>query len=300
MNNEAVSKHTHTCMDCGREWECPREHCRFGASVQCPECTDKELAKREARQEVLTGAFPTGRTPSKRPAFKWRAECVKGYMKRFDWDVISQRLTSALYKGRINPMEYERLEKLLEASWEDVGQAPPLSDFSEPDRYLLWQARILQRDLSDGEGVWRWFAAWVSLSIVCFGASATVIHNFLSATEISLPDLLFFDPDESMPSEVVLSLGVTIVIVRMIYNRRYKGEWLPDEALASVKFVLVCSIFPFIVWSPVSIFLGGSSVLRVGITLGVFIGSFLVLHCILWLFGRRPYSEFNYPWSLRM
>lgn len=133
-----MSEDTHLCTDCGQLWWCGRKNCGLETSAQCPKCSDKTLeerlphrtvssvsaAKREARQEVLTGAFPTGRTPSKRPAFKWRAECVKSYPEELEQDVILQRLKSGLDKGRISPEGYERLEKLLEASWEDVEQAP--------------------------------------------------------------------------------------------------------------------------------------------------------------------------------
>jgi len=49
MNTEAVSKHTHTCMDCGRDWKCPRENCRLERSVQCLACIDKEYKSLEKR-----------------------------------------------------------------------------------------------------------------------------------------------------------------------------------------------------------------------------------------------------------
>ena len=62
MTERALSKHTHTCMDCGREWECPREHCRLERSVQCLECIDKEYKALEKRlrsssNSTLRGKF---------------------------------------------------------------------------------------------------------------------------------------------------------------------------------------------------------------------------------------------------
>lgn len=219
--------------------------------------------------------------------FEWRAECVKGYMKRFKWDFISQRLTSALYKGRINPMEHERLEKLLEASWEDVEQAPPLSDFSEPERYLLWQARILQRVPN---GSYRWLAAWGFLGLTVFLA----VGYLLSLTQLSGPELVMFG--DKQPSESILVFALTIVIVRMVYNKRYKGDWLPDDALACVKVMLLLLIVPSFFYFVLSTLGGLAVLLDTAITLGVLVGSFVLLQCILSLFGRRPYKEFDYPW----
>ena len=99
---------------------------------------------------------------------------------------------------------------------------------------------------------------------------------------------------EKQPPESLLNFAITIVIVRMIYNKRYKGEWLPDDALACVKVMHLVFFVPSCVYFVLSI-LGGLAALRdAAIALGVLVGSFVLLQCILSLFGRPPYTEFNY------
>lgn len=296
MTNETLIRHKHTCPDCGQEWLCTKTRC--SRDTLCSECTEKEYKALEKRLRSSSdsikgrlGKLFEGRPASKKPVvastvLAWRAECVKGYMKRFKWDLISQRLTSALYKGRINPMEHERLEKLLEASWEDVEQAPPLSDFSESDRYLLWQARILQRVPN---GSYRWFAAWGFLGLTVFVA----VTLLLSLTRLSLPELVMFGEKQS--SEGILCFAITIIVVRMIYNKRYKGDWLPDDALACVKVMYLVFFVPSCVYFALSTLGELAVLLDAAITLGVLVGSLVLLQCILLLFGRPPYTEVDYP-----
>lgn len=100
---------------------------------------------------------------------------------------------------------------------------------------------------------------------------------------------------EKQPPEILLNFAITIVIVRMIYNKRYKGDWLPDDALACVKVMLLVLIAPSFFYFVLSILGGLAVLLDAAITLGVLVGSLFLLQWILRLFGRQPYTEFNYP-----
>lgn len=108
MNNEAVSKHSHTCTDCGREWECSRKHCHFGASVQCPECFDKALEKL-GEVAVEEDTLPKVLERKPRRFLMWASACfILAFVPRIV-DLLSADLEAFVINSLTNPVLWAAL-----------------------------------------------------------------------------------------------------------------------------------------------------------------------------------------------
>ena len=102
-------------------------------------------------------------------------------------------------------------------------------DFQEADCDVLWRAGALQYEPNPLRWyAWpvAWFAAVVFiLAIALFSSKSFGLASSLDDDELGLLSLA--------------SMIVAVLPVRALYNRLYKGEWLVDEALAYLRFLLV-------------------------------------------------------------
>ena len=133
-------------------------------------------------------------------------------------------------------------------------------------------SRILR---GEPKSLWPWVALWFASSMMVFLA----VSNIRASEEGTIP--LNY-----------LSMLLTFPLIRTLYNRRYKGEWLLDEALAYLRHALTIMVATSIFFLPVALLRG--PILNLAITYATLIAIILLLQIVLWIVGRTPYKSFQY------
>lgn len=215
----------------------------------------------------------------------WRRECGGRPRK----ELAERQLSQALWKGVVTPNQYESLKEIVRNAGRNEEANRSIADnTADPERYLLWRSGILYR---------RGTARATTLAIVCgvvLGFTFMELLNQLGVT---------FDGNAFGPGAVkVVPAGMSFFFIRVFHNRKYKGAWLPDEALSIVRCIFavgvgIAGFGTFIELARVGTgSVGGWNELRVAsMTFVGLIGISGLVHLVLWMVGRVPYRYAGYP-----
>jgi hypothetical protein len=190
------------------------------------------------------------------------------------------RLSIALQKGRVSPAEYEELVRIL---MEHVfpSDKDRYTDFRQPYASLLWRAGILKRGPRSLGSVIALLAIYFAVCIALMG---------LERAGFGLPSGPSFGGVDAGSFGAMVA---AFVLLRSFYNRFYKGEWLVDEAIGFVRWLVG------IQWAfSLPLCLGVTVLgvhLREWVPFDMFVlGTVVVFQVVLWCFGRSPYKNLSY------
>lgn len=218
--------------------------------------------------------------------FLWRGECLKPVSGLPDEVATTARLRIALERQRVGREAYETLREVLQRFFLNKDPlSSALPQFIEPHASLMYRAGILQRDFSTRRSMLAWFAAHIAL---------TVAFSLLGY-KLGIPG-----GDDAMGYVLLIgSAALSLLVLRPFYNRRYKGEWLPDEALALARWVISGILVAGLLALPIMALWGERGAFREwSIVLVVSAGCVIFLQLLLWLFGRAPYRKLTYGWGI--